>query len=222
MIKLVAFDWNGTLFADTNIIVKGVNEYLKFFNVKPTTLKIYQEKFDVPIKNMYLDLGVSEEKYNLKNKDAAERFHALYELGALHARTRANANKLLKWLEGKNISSLIFSNHIEEKVILQLNRLKLYSYFSVVLANSHIHSAYKGRLKEEKLKRYIESKNLKPYEVLIIGDTIEEVEIGKKLGCKIVAITDGHCTKKRLRSAMPDFIISNLSQVIGIIDKLNK
>lgn len=32
MIKLVAFDWNGTLFADTDAIVESVNKVLKLLN----------------------------------------------------------------------------------------------------------------------------------------------------------------------------------------------
>jgi phosphoglycolate phosphatase-like HAD superfamily hydrolase len=221
MIKLVAFDWNGTLFADTNALVKGVNNVLEIFGLRSASILDYQEHFDVPVSKTYIGLGVSEKDFEKNSLLIAETFHPNYEAAAAKVRTRSNTKRLLRWLKDKKIPSLIFSNHIEDKIILQLKRLKIDKYFSTVLANYHIQSVHKTRFKKEKLKEHIKIEKLKPKEVLIIGDTVEEVEIGKELGCTTIAITGGSCTRKRLKSAKPDFIINNLSEVIPIINKLN-
>ncbi|HUQ84831.1 MAG TPA: HAD hydrolase-like protein [Candidatus Limnocylindrales bacterium] len=221
MIKLVSFDWNGTLFADTTALVKGVNVILKLFNHKPVTIQEYRNHFDVPVRRTYIGVGLSESQVDNNSKLIAETYHPIYEASAAKSRTRANSKKLLRWLEKEKISSIIFSNHIEDKIIMQLKRLKIERYFSTVLANYHIESSQKSRMKKEKLREYIKIKKLRPMDVLIIGDTIEEVEIGKELGCTTIAITNGSCSTSRLKSSKPDFLISNLSEVIGIINKLN-
>lgn len=222
MIKLVAFDWNGTLFADTTALADGANQVLRLFKLKPASILEYQKHFDVPVKKTYIGLGIPENRLDGKSKQIAETFHLFYEKRASNVRTRANAKKLLAWLEKNKIPSIIFSNHIEDKIVIQLDRLKIKKYFSAVLANYHIESSQKARMKKEKLREYVKIENLRPKEILVIGDTIEEIEIGKEMSYITVGLTGGSCTVSRLKGSNPDFIISNLSQVIPIINKLNK
>lgn len=178
MIKLVAFDWNGTIFSDTFACYESVNEVLKFLNSKPVSLKTYREHFDVPVTRTYLGLGISQEQINSKAAEIVKTFHTNYEIRAVKVRTRAYANELLKWLSKNNIKSVIFSNHIDEPIKKQLKRLKVEKYFSAVLANLKLDSSLKRRNKREKLRKYTQSNKLLPNETSIIGDTVEEIEIG--------------------------------------------
>jgi phosphoglycolate phosphatase len=56
-------------------------------------------------------------------------------------------------------------------------------------------------------------------EVIIIGDSPEEIEVGKAAGIKTVAITGGYYSTARLKASKPDFLISNLKELIGIVKK---
>ena len=60
MIKLIAFDWNGTLIADTQIIVKADNFILKKFSVKAITVQKFRESFHIPVINYWKNIGLSE------------------------------------------------------------------------------------------------------------------------------------------------------------------
>lgn len=217
MIKLVAFDWNGTIFSDTLACYESINEVLKFLNLRPTNLKTFREHFDVPITRTYLGLGVSEEQINSKASEIVKTFHTNYEIRAAKIRTRAYARELLEWLSKNNTESIIFSNHIDEPIKKQLKRLKIDKYFSAVLANSQLVSSLKGRNKQKKLRDYIHNNNLLKKETLIVGDTVEEIEIGKELGVITVAITHGFCSTTRLKTARPDYLINSLKEVINII-----
>lgn len=221
MIKLVAFDWNGTIFSDCRAVLDSVNEVLKFLNLKPVSLKIYQEHFDVPVTKTYLGLGISEEQIKNKAAEIVKTFHTNYEIRADKVRTRAYAKELLEWLSKNNIKSIIFSNHIDEPIKKQLKRLSIDKYFSDVLANSKRDSSLKGRNKQEKLRSYIQDNNLLRAETLVIGDTIEEIEIGKELGVITVAITHGLCSTIRLKAAKPDYLINSLKEIINIIKSIN-
>ena len=220
MIKLVAFDWNGTIFADTYAILEGVNEVFKFLKLPPIGLKKFQEHFDVPVRKGYIGMGIPAGLLDRKAKDVARVFHTAYEQRATKVRTRAFAKQLLSWLSENHIESIIFSNHIDEPIKKQLRRLKIEKYFSAVLANSHPETAFRERAKQEKLRNFIKSNSLSTREVLVVGDTVEEVEIGKKLGCLTVAITHGNCSTARLKAAKPDFLIGNLKEVIRIIKNI--
>ncbi len=221
MIKLVAFDWNGSIFADTFAIYESNNESFKLLNIEPISFKTFQKYFDVPVKKFFMALGASEEDLNRKASQVANAFHSQYELRVAKVRSRAYAKTLLDYLSKNNITSVIFSNHIVKSIKRQLKRLKIDRYFSEVIANSYLESALKGRGKKDRLKKYMNDKNLLPGDVLIIGDTVEEIEIGKEIGIKTVAITHGNCSVSRLKNAKPDYLIYNLKEVIDIIKKLN-
>ncbi len=217
MIKLIAFDWNGTIFADTAAILDGVNAVLKLFKLKQTTLEYLQQIFDVPVSKSYSRLGVPIEQSAKNSALVAKTFHTFYEQRATKIRTRANVRQLLEWADKNNIKSIIFSNHIDEQIKKQLKRLRIENYFSAVLANSHITAALDSRYKKDKLQAFLKDNNILPTEALIIGDTVEEIEIGKELGSPTVAITDGNCSTARLKAAKPDYLINNLKEVIEII-----
>lgn len=220
MIKLVVFDWNGTIFADTYAIYESDNQICKLLKLKPVSFKTFQKYFDVPVKRFYLVLGVPEQELDKKALQIASTFHSYYEVRAAKTRTRANAKRLLNWLSKENIDSIIFSNHILESIKKQLKRLKI-NHFSEILANTKLEAAFKGRSKKEKLKNYMRKHKFLPAETLIIGDTIEEIEIARELGAFSVAIAHGNCSVVRLKAAKPDYLIYNLRSVIDIIKGLN-
>lgn len=221
MIKLVAFDWNGTLFSDTFSCLEGTNEELKYLGLETVSLKTYQKYFDVPVKRMYLSLGVDEKVYNLNLNELAKIFHSFYEQRVLKVRTRRNTKKLLNWLLASNIDSIIFSNHIDFQISKQLERLKIEKYFKKVIANSHIGTSQEIRAKKDKLKNYIVNNKIPFKNILIVGDTIEEIEIGKELKVKTIAITGGNCSTNRLKAENPDYLIDNLIEIIPIVKELN-
>lgn len=48
MIKLVIFDWNGTILSDAAANLEAENRVLSLFNIEPITIKQYRERFEVP------------------------------------------------------------------------------------------------------------------------------------------------------------------------------
>jgi len=221
MIKLIAFDWNGTLIADTWPILEGVNLVLKSFGKKQITHKQFLEDFDVPVSIAYKKHGLDADAIDGAHEKISQIFHTYYENRIANIRTRANARKVLDHLKKKGIKCLVFSNHTQHGVEKQLKRLKLASYLEAVLANSERHHALIKRAKGERLKDFMKNKKLRPGEVLIVGDTIEEIQIAKSLGSMVCSITHGNCSTRRLKAAKPDYLISDLGNLINIISKIN-
>ncbi len=221
MIKLVAFDWNGTILSDTFACYEGDNASLIVHGAKPVTLTQFREYFDIPVINFYKNLGLSE-KTILKNVLAGEKaFHSTYDELSKNARTRAGSRDLLIYLEKKSVASVIFSNHILEKIQQQLKRLKIEKYFSHIIANNAHGEAVKRRYKGEALRKYIRKQGLAPKEVMIVGDCVEEIEISKELGTISEALTGGYNITKRLKEKNPDYLIPDLRGIIKIIESLN-
>ena len=222
MIKLVAFDYNGTLVADTLVIFEGVNKTLEAFGKKPITHKQFLKDFDVPVSIAYKNHGLDINSIDNGHQKISQIFHPFYEDKAAKIRTRANVRKVLKFLKVKGIKSILFTNHTQYGVSKQLERLGLEQYLDAVFANSERHTALVQRSKEEKLKSYLAAEKLQPNEILIVGDTIEEIQIARNLGITVCSITHGNCSTPRLKAAKPDFLINNLGELIAIIRQINK
>jgi phosphoglycolate phosphatase len=222
MIKLLVFDFNGVLIADTQACMAADNNVIKTFGGKPVNLKVYRDTIIIPAVNFYSTHGCNREELLKNSKRLGEVFHTFYEKRAAKIRGRKYAKKILKWLYKNNIDSIILSNHTVVGIDYQLKRLGMRDYIKKLLANTALDSSMKGRNKKEKLIDYIKSNNFKKSEVMIIGDSPEEVEIGKDAGIKTIAITGGYYSISRLVKSKPDFLINNLIELIEIIKKINK
>ncbi len=218
-IKLVAFDWNGTLLADTVICCKIDNEIFKNLNKPQISLKRFRDTFDVPISNLYLANGFTKAELQKNSDYIVNYFHDTYEVLAAKARTRTGTRQTLAWLRKQKILVIIFSNHTLDGLHAQMKRLKIGKYFDAIIGNDGRGGSFKGRTKKEKLAAYIKKKGIDFNEVLVVGDTIEEIEIGKALHTRTAALTEGNHSAKLLRKEKPDFLINNLAELKRIILK---
>ena len=219
MIKLVVFDWNGTLLADLAAVVEATNVVLSRYDVAPISVRQYQETHEIPLKHMHKKFGIDEKRYENNMLESNRAFHDFYEPRVAKARTRSGTRQTMEKLHSLGMERIILSNHTIEGVYLQLERLKLAHHFETILANDDIvTSHYTG--KEHRLKDYLELHKISPAQTVIVGDTTEEIRIGHHLGLKTVAITGGYNTPQRLKAAGPDAIINKLYDLITVVKEL--
>jgi len=98
-------------------------------------------------------------------------------------RTRSGVKELLLGLSKQKIQTVIFSNHNLPDISRQAKRLGIEKYIGEILANpegqrDHVHRRHKA----EKLHEFCVAHNFKPKNILCIGDTVEETQIGKHHG----------------------------------------
>jgi len=221
MIKLVVFDWNGVLIADAAATVAVDKEIFATFGHKPITMKTYREIFTMPVKDFFLAAGFTKEEMARNAVKIQELFHSLYEPRIAKIRTRTGARELLEYIRAKGIEAIILSNHTTEGIHSQLERLGIKKYFSRVIANDK-HVTMERKNKGDKLVELVKASPYKKGEMIIIGDSPEETEAGKRTGIATVAITGGYYSTRRLRDAKPDHLINKLTDIISIIKRYNK
>ena len=219
MIKLVVFDWNGVLIEDVVATVAVDKQVFKAFGHKPINLKRYQEIFTMPVKDFFIAAGFTKAEMDKNAVRIQEMFHKLYESRIAKIRTRTGAKKLLAFLEERGIDAVILSNHTKESITSHLKRLGIEKYFSRVIAND-IHATMQTKNKAQKLVEVVRTSSHKKGEMLIIGDSVEEIEAARASGIRAVSITGGYYSERRLREAKPDHVIHNLQDLIPIIKAL--
>ena len=217
-IKLIVFDWNGTVFADTVATYNSSADTIEYFTKKRISINRFRETFEVPIQKYYAHNGVEKSLFEKNQKVLMNMFHKNYEKREKTCRSRSGIKKVLEWLNKNKIEKIILSNHTTRKINSQLKRIKLNVYFDKVLANdSHYQT---GNLdKKKRLMKFLKENKFKKDEVLIIGDTVEEINIAENIGIKVVSITSGFNSANRLKKATPDYLINNMAELISIVEK---
>ena len=115
--------------------------------------------------------------------------------------------EVLAWLRERSVPSAILSNHMTEAIAAQLERLDLTKYFGQILANTELGATVSGNNKIERMRDYLAGTQFDPSGTIIVGDSPEDIEIGKTLGMRTVAIGDGYFSTPRLRASKPDYLI---------------
>lgn len=217
--KLIVFDWNGTVLADTLPCWRASNLCLEFFGCAPISLARYRETANFPVIHFYAANGASVDTVLEKQDEANAIFYGHYMEAALKCRTRSGMRELLGWLDGRGMDRTILSNYITHEIEKQLERLKIRSYFSHVCGNSDGQTVLHRATKAERLSAYMLKRGYHAGNTYLIGDSTEEPEIAHRLGLKCISITGGYFSEKRLRAAKPHFLVHNLKDVIEILER---
>ena len=187
------------------------------FLLKEMSLKRFRETFEIPLDKFYAANGLPEKVFWDNLEFIQGLYHERYEERAKKCRSRAGARNLLKWLKEQEIESVILSNHTLSGIESQLKRLKLKDYFTEVLANKE-HTKTGIKNKRERLKEFMRKNQVKGGETIIVGDSPEEINIGREMDLKTVSISDGFCSLKRLKERKPDHLVKRLDEIIGIVE----
>jgi uncharacterized cofD-like protein len=129
---------------------------------------------------------------------------------------------LLKKLEEMGIKKVLVTSGLHARQQRKIEILGLDKLMDLAL----IHDLEKSPVSRERLfKNVLEKFSVKPDEVLSVGDRIQrEIRIGNKLGMITARMLHGRFKKLKPKNDFedPDFEISKLSEVLGVIDSVKQ
>ena len=215
--KFIVWDWNGTLLNDTEAVMACNNLILENIGRGPISEDKFREHFIHPTRNFYAALGLSDEELERVMGMERNAFHDAYEAMAAEMSLHAGASEILQELRAHNVLSLIVSNHITGEIRRLLKQHDIEHHFEQVIAYISRGAQFRDMTKGQKLEQYVEENGLNGANALIVGDTMEEVDIARSLGMISVAITGGVHAEHRLRGKKPDYVIHSLHELRPIL-----
>lgn len=217
--KHIIFDWNSTLLDDFPIIHDCMNHIMERVGKPSITIDAFRRSYEVPFENLYSNLGFAEHEVQQVMHIDRHVFHDVYEPKAANAPLRDGAADILQHVKNNGIQSYILSNHIVEPIRGQLRRLGIDHLFDEVLAYATRDVQFRDMTKGERLRRYREDNKIAAHDAMIVGDSVEEIEIARAQDLISVAITGGGALEERLRQERPDYVIHSLRELKPILDK---
>ncbi len=142
----IIWDWNGTLFNDTNWCIDVMNIMLQKRNLKTLeSINDYHKAFNFPIINYYRNVGFDfkTESFEMLANEYIELYHS-NKSG--HCTLHKNVESTLESIRNMNITQIILSASQIDNLLLQISEFNISQYFDEILGISDIYAKVKYKL----------------------------------------------------------------------------
>ena len=182
----VVWDWNGTLFDDLDVVVESVSRSIVRYGLEPIDAEEYRNHFTRPVRRFY-DSLFGRPVSDMEWEDLNNTYHDLYHASVHNARLAGDARASLERVSelGWTQSLLSMSTHSELTKLVDQHGIR--PFFRSV---SGLSSA-NGDLKVNYLRRHLDNQNLKPEQVIVVGDTPDDHAAAVEVGARSVAFDGG-------------------------------
>ena len=190
----IIWDWNGTLLDDTQACVNSINVLLAKRGVPIIDVTNYRDIFGFPVIDFYrrINFPLASEDWSL----VAREFHDVF-LADTTFKLQSSTVETLKRIQSLDIGQSILSASEQSILDQMLAGYGIRSFFSHVCGVNNLYGDSKIAIGHQLLARV----TLPKESVVIVGDTLHDVEVAHALGVSCVLIAQGHQSRIRLEQA---------------------
>jgi HAD superfamily hydrolase (TIGR01509 family) len=212
MIRSVVFDFDGTLVDSMKIIFEALNEALSKRNLPTIGLDLLGRMAGRPISDIInAKMYVPEPTIKTIEEDV---FKAYVEFCRMSCQLLPNVENTLKVLKSKGVKLGLLTTTPRKPLKVVVRKLAIGNYFEIMLAKDDA----KSKPDPDGLKQIITEFGIRKDECLYVGDSPIDILTGKAAGIRTIAITTGVTTMEQLKENTPDSIITDLEQLLTLIN----
>ena len=205
-ITTLLFDWDGTLVDSAQL---GLTAYEKSFAELgiPFDHETYRAVYSPNWLSVYEGLGLPKEQW----QRADELWTRHY--GEQSVELIKGAGATVAELRQKRYRLGVVSSGNDCRVNREINELGLAGFFEVVICHEQIRNR---KPHPEGLEIAMRLMNCSQEESCYIGDTPEDIEMGKRAGILTVGVRSAYPTNWKLKNSSPDIYIESLTELSGL------
>jgi len=208
-VRLVIWDWNGTLQDDARAAWESVNDMLRRRDMPLITFEQYSSYIETPIIGFYrhiFDLSA------ISFDQLAKEFHEGY---ALHMQGRGlmeGAVQVLEGLRSAGVKQVIVSSGEKNWIMSYAEKYGILGYFDAVLGADDLEAGSKV----ERARAYMERCGAEPCGTLVVGDLLHDAEMAQAIGAQCLLVAKGHQIRAHLEpSGQP--VADDIRQVLDTV-----
>ena len=211
-IQGLIFDLDGTLIDSRADIVGSVNHALEKLGLRELPSHVISSYVGDGVRNLLTDCLSHFSRPDLL-ESGTTLFRQHYGVHLLdHTRLYPGVSDVLRWLHPK--LKAVVTNKPEGFTIQILQGLGIRSYFDQVLGGD---SLPVKKPSPEPIFKVLQSWNFAPSDVLVLGDSANDMQAGKKARTLTCAVTYGFRSRTELESSRPDWIIDSITQLKDLV-----
>ncbi len=205
-ITTLLFDWDGTLVDSAQL---GLTAYEKSFAELgiPFDHETYRAVYSPNWLSVYEGLGLPKEQW----QRADELWTRHY--GEQSVELIKGAGATVAELRQKRYRLGVVSSGNDCRVNREIKELGLAGFFEVVICHEQIRNR---KPHPEGLEIAMRLMNCSQEESCYIGDTPEDIEMGKRAGLLTVGVRSAYPTNWKLKNSSPDIYIESLTELSGL------
>ena len=210
--KTLFWDWNGTLLDDTRVCIDAMNILLRARKMDELDETTYRRIFTFPVKDYYVEAGFdfSKESFEIPAIEFIENYDRLVRKAAIFG----DAKEALREFSERGYTQMILSAMQNDFLQKMVNFHGIGHYFDII---SGIDDHYASG-KVDNARKLISRLDGMTGEVIMIGDTIHDHEVGEELGIRVILVTRGHQSEDRLRTTGRE-IAHNFNELIKLVNQ---
>ncbi|MFI5335173.1 MAG: HAD family hydrolase [Opitutales bacterium] len=205
----IIWDWNGTLIDDLDYCIGLMNGLLQRRGLPLLDRARYHEVFDFPVRDYYARLGFDPAMDTFESLSV--EFIGAYDARRwdcpLHAATRPT----LVAARAAGFSQSLLSAYRHETLREIVGHFGLTGYFTELAGLDNIYAHSKADLG----RAQVAALGLPPAEIVLIGDTLHDLEVARELGVACVLVAAGHHPAAKLRRHH-DLVVGSLAELTGV------
>lgn len=205
-IELIIFDWSGVISDDRMPVYVANMKMLKDYGKSTMSLKKWLSETEMTIVHFVKKYGVKKSAKSINAK--YKKYYNESIKSGIVPRVMKDSEKVLKYLEGKNVRLAVLSSHPHKNLKKEMDEYKLNHFFSEVVGE------VKDKVKS--LKKICKDLDVEPSRSFYIGDMISDIQSAKKCGIMSVAVSTGYHSKERLKKEKPDYLFEKLTDILEL------
>lgn len=192
--KLVLWDWNGTLLNDAPILWGIFNELMRTYGYGTITFDLYQAIYRHPVQEMYEDVGFDLERFPFE--EVALKWHDLYRARMSSVSLHEDVFPTLTSLSRRGARQAVLSALPQGLLRDVVNAHGVDRFFEKVRGLSDNHAIGKVAVG----KALVDELEIDGSDVTVIGDSSHDAEVARAIGAKCLLVSRGAESKRRLES----------------------
>jgi phosphoglycolate phosphatase-like HAD superfamily hydrolase len=211
-VKVIIFDFDGTLADTLDAIVRITNRLAIEFGYKPTAPDELAQIRNLSSREIVRRSGISIFKLPFLVNKIKENLHAEIQ----HLDPIFGVREALTQLKHEGHKLGILTSNSEENVRLFLQNQGMEDLFSFIYSEPTLFS------KHRVIHKFMKRNHLSSEEVVYVGDETRDIEASKKINIKVIAVGWGFNSTEALAKCNPDFLIYKPSELIEVMGSLEQ
>jgi len=204
-LKALLFDFDGTLIDASNVICTCFNRTLARQGLGPLDPEEIRSRIGKPLRDMFLPFSDEADLEQLI-RGYRESFH---ELSPGKSSLIPGVRELLTRMDNGILLGVVTSRTARGARQI-LEEFQLLEKFTVLIG---IEDVTRGKPHPEGLLKALSRMNVSSDRAAFIGDTVFDIEAGRKAGTFTIGVTTGYHTREELIDAGADRVIEHLNEL---------
>ncbi|HEY9779621.1 MAG TPA: HAD-IA family hydrolase [Leptolyngbyaceae cyanobacterium] len=211
-IKIIFFDFDGTIADTFNTLVGITNQLAVNFGYKPLGEEELAQIKNLSSRQIIKYSGISIFKFPLLlAKIKSELREEIYNVKAF-----PEIESALLELKNQVGKIVILSSNSKENILAFLETNNLQNSFDFIYTEAALFS------KSKVINRILKQENIKPEESIYVGDETRDIDAAKRSRVKAIAVSWGFNSQQILAEHNPDFLVHKPKELIDIIKNLQQ